>query len=1652
MIKRLAFFKIAFLTLCVNAVAQFPTTNSWIVEGEPYFRLPVIQDGIHRVSKNDLKALGVPTETIANDFYKIFEHGTEIPINVTSEYIEFFGQRAKGDLDSLLYEKKTDQIGPSYSHYVDTAYYYLTYGNSKGRRFKAQNNTNTSGLTKVESYTKKAFVYYNDVYEFGERIHPILQHPAYGPGDGWVSRRVDRVKSLSHTLDLADIKPNTQATFKTTIVGANNRTEDAAKYDGFNNQVVIDLNKSGWNEKARLLFNGFTRHDINFNFSSADLDNGKLEYRIWHDRTYNGVKNAFRGGNSNIAQVELNYEAIPYLVDGNSSYMELAPSQIDVHLEIKNVSASELRIFDIENGWIFNASINNGVASIRLPASSSFYRIVINSITSIKSTKPVKSNIHVKAIEENIDYLIITHPTLTNSATAYADYRESIIGGSYNVQVAFVDDIYKEYYFGYHHPLAIKLFLNEFLKKNNSLKHVLLIGKALNPAAHKVNGVFDYSGDLVPSIGSPCSDWYFGYKIDGGKVVAPFGIGRISANTNQDVLAYLDKVKAYSKLSSESWRKDVLHISGGKSGPELTRFRNYMSSLGEIIESPSMGANVYYIGKERGLVVDEDLKKVILGKANDGIGFFSYFGHAALNVTEVDIGVPYEYRNSDKPMVMYFGGCVLGGCYEKNGSLGEDFILSETGAVIWLAASTFSFETTVFDFTNTWYNELSSDLYGASIGEISRSSIEEFIGNGDDPYRGSQAWQMILQGDPAITLYSPEYPDYLITNEDVFISPKNVTAQSDSFFINVILKNRGKAQNEDLKISYILRFPDGTQQVDSVTAKNIYNKGTFAFTVYNTNNLFGLHNIEIKLDPDNEIQELDENNNSSNYEFNLFSNGSVGLFPSDFGIINTQEVELVGQSLDQKSTENIFQFELDTTPSFKSPWRKRSGDVKGATIKSWKVNLLDLDSQDYYWRLRLKTNEGYTPWSSKSFSYIANSLEGWAQIDFKQLNTSLKTDIYTDTTKESFHFFRVTAPGQFVVKNHGRDFPESNNYTFGGRSILNDQKAFVTNEYRLVDGNRSYNGIVCYVFEPNLNENDGFNSWTLDMGSKIYERNGEMRFDWMKSETEVDPEILDSFISFCNQIPFGYHILMYSGYYHRFKDLPNRFYSAIEEFGSAQVRKVENNGVWLLVGTKGLAPGKAYDEQYTTKQDSLLESSTTFSVINSTGRIITQNIGPSKRWRFLTLKTVGINSPNDLIDNSYKIIVTDTAGTKTILLDDFRKNKLDLSFIDAKRYPYMQIELNTINKKTYEPAKPLRWIVNYDYLPEGLISTQVAYSFNSDTIQKGQNLEFEIGYQNVSNLSLEPIPVLYEIVDANRVVKFNMRDTLNPLAPGESSTISGSFASNNLINENRLIIKTNPNSSIPELYSFNNNFEKAFFVEGDKERPTLEVTFDGYRILDGDIVSPKPSIVITGVDENNFFLLDQPEHFEIYLDKHDSGITKIDPTTSGFTFYPASKSEPKARIDYNPTWLDDGKYTLTVQLEDASGNKSGVSAYEVNFEVVGKSTITNFYPYPNPFSTKMRFVFTLTGEREPDDIIIQIMTVTGKIVKEIHKSELGTLKVGQNTSSFAWDGTDMYGNTLANGLYLYRVKTIIDGKRVELRSTAGDNSFKEGFGKIYILR
>ena len=144
-----------------------------------------------------------------------------------------------------------------------------------------------------------------------------------------------------------------------------------------------------------------------------------------------------------------------------------------------------------------------------------------------------------------------------------------------------------------------------------------------------------------------------------------------------------------------------------------------------------------------------------------------------------------------------------------------------------------------------------------------------------------------------------------------------------------------------------------------------------------------------------------------------------------------------------------------------------------------------------------------------------------------------------------------------------------------------------------------------------------------------------------------------------------------------------------------------------------------------------------------------------------------------------------------------------------------------------------------------------------------------------------------------------------------------------------------------------------------------------------------------------------------------------------------------------------------VSGKDRSLNTAGNIEYKVSFQVINKAMISNMLNYPNPFTTSTAFVFTITGSEIPQNIRIQVLTITGKIVREITKDELGPLRIGRNITEFKWDGTDQYGQKLANGIYLYRVITNLNGKSLDKYKAEGDNTdkyFNKGYGKMYHMR
>jgi Flagellar hook capping protein len=157
---------------------------------------------------------------------------------------------------------------------------------------------------------------------------------------------------------------------------------------------------------------------------------------------------------------------------------------------------------------------------------------------------------------------------------------------------------------------------------------------------------------------------------------------------------------------------------------------------------------------------------------------------------------------------------------------------------------------------------------------------------------------------------------------------------------------------------------------------------------------------------------------------------------------------------------------------------------------------------------------------------------------------------------------------------------------------------------------------------------------------------------------------------------------------------------------------------------------------------------------------------------------------------------------------------------------------------------------------------------------------------------------------------------------------------------------------------------------------------------------------------------------------------------------------------FRPGPLPDGEYQLEVESFDPNGNPSGDQRYIITFKVINERTVTRVFNYPNPFSTDTRFVYTLTGDQEPEIFQIHVYTVSGRLIKVIDLKELGEAVVGNHITNYAWDGTDDYGDRLATGVYLYRVLLKMPGESTvrQVDTDGTEQYFSRGFGKMVIMR
>jgi len=207
----------------------------------------------------------------------------------------------------------------------------------------------------------------------------------------------------------------------------------------------------------------------------------------------------------------------------------------------------------------------------------------------------------------------------------------------------------------------------------------------------------------------------------------------------------------------------------------------------------------------------------------------------------------------------------------------------------------------------------------------------------------------------------------------------------------------------------------------------------------------------------------------------------------------------------------------------------------------------------------------------------------------------------------------------------------------------------------------------------------------------------------------------------------------------------------------------------------------------------------------------------------------------------------------------------------------------------------------------------------------------------------------------------------------------------------------------------------------DNEGPVIELYMNDSSFVFGGMTNESPVLVayvsdINGInttgngighditailddDNKNTFVLN--DYYEAELNSYRSGVVK----------FPLSDLEP-------------GSHQLKFKIWDAYNNSSE-DYIEFFVRESEELIIDHLYNYPNPFTTKTSFYFEHNRANEDLDVLIQVFTLSGKLVKSIEfLSALGTQV---NNDSFRvgpvdWDGLDEYGDSIGRGTYIYMIK------------------------------
>jgi len=236
-------------------------------------------------------------------------------------------------------------------------------------------------------------------------------------------------------------------------------------------------------------------------------------------------------------------------------------------------------------------------------------------------------------------------------------------------------------------------------------------------------------------------------------------------------------------------------------------------------------------------------------------------------------------------------------------------------------------------------------------------------------------------------------------------------------------------------------------------------------------------------------------------------------------------------------------------------------------------------------------------------------------------------------------------------------------------------------------------------------------------------------------------------------------------------------------------------------------------------------------------------------------------------------------------------------------------------------------------------------------------------------------------------------------------------------------------------------YDTLFYVGGidpngvsDDQGPEIQLYMNQEGFVNGSVTDENPVLLAKVADANGINTVGNGIGHDIVaiLDGQTAQPIVLN------DFYAANlDAYQSGEVRYQFQNLSPGPHTLSLKVWDVNNNSS---SSQIDFVVQAKEepVLQHVLNYPNPFTTQTEFMFEHNQSCSALDVQIQIFTVSGRLVKTIAQ-EVPTS--GFRISGLYWDGRDDFGDELARGTYLYR-----------LRVQTPEGAYAEHTEKLVILK